>query len=134
MQVCSRPGHSKGLQAAEKLFFEFSSKIPDIKPENYWTRLKTMKKFSQERRIERDRIVQVWSILEGHSPNCGVELVPEDPRVGRMCKSPTRPKLRRHTVTDEGVTVNGVTLFNRLPKTLRTVSFTQHQFENKLDR
>ena len=93
-----------------------------------------MKKFSQERRIERDRIVQVWSILEGHSPNCGVELGKEDSSMGRKCKTPARPKLQRQKLTDESVTVNGVTLFNRLPKTLRTEPFTQLQFESKLDR
>ena len=29
---------------------------------------------SQERRMERYRIIYVWKILEGFAPNCGVEL------------------------------------------------------------
>ena len=36
-------------------------------------RLKQLKMLSQERRMERYRALYVWKILEGISPNCGLE-------------------------------------------------------------
>ena len=43
---------------------------------------------SQERRMERYRIISVWKILQGISPNCGVELAPANERLGRRCAVP----------------------------------------------
>ena len=39
---------------------------------NYWTRLKTLKINSQQRRFKRYRIIYIWKVLEGLAPNQGV--------------------------------------------------------------
>ena len=62
------------MAALEKLFFDFTIKIPEVRTKNYWEILKHLKMLSQERRMERYRILYIWKILEGRTPNCGVEL------------------------------------------------------------
>ena len=92
---------------------------------------------SQERRIERYRIVYVWKILEGFAPNCGVELIQENQRLGRRCKV---PKLAQNggqsvqTLREQSFQINGVRLFNRLPKYLRNMTSNQEDFKAELDK
>ena len=64
------PGH--GLTSIEKLFYDFTLKIPELRDKNYWERLIYLKMNSQERRMERYRIIYIWKILNNLVPNCGV--------------------------------------------------------------
>ena len=75
------PGQAQGMLALEKLFYDFTSKIPELREESYWKRLQLLKMFSQERRLERYRIIYVWKILEGPVPNCGVNQAKVNPRL-----------------------------------------------------
>ena len=59
-----KPGTVQGMMAIEKLFFDFSAKIPEVRAENYWNRLKKLKMLSQERRMERYRVLYIWKIIE----------------------------------------------------------------------
>ena len=66
------PGQAQGMLALEKLLYDYTQKIPELREESYWRRLEILKMFSQERRLERYRIIYVWKVLEGLVPNCGV--------------------------------------------------------------
>ena len=86
IDYCSQlylPGQAQGLHEIEKLFYNFTQRIPEVREENYWSRLQSLQMYSQERRMERYRVIYMWKILEGYVPNCGVELANENPRLGR---------------------------------------------------
>ena len=83
-----KPGQTKGMLSIEKLFYDFTLKIPEVRQANYWKRLEILKMYSQERRMERYRVIYIWKILEGYAPNCGVEVDLGNARMGRTCKIP----------------------------------------------
>ena len=82
------PSQAGAIYTIEKLFYDFFSRIPEIKKDNYWVRLKLLNLFSQRRRMERYRIIYIWKIIEGKAPNCGVEITAKDKRHGRKVKVP----------------------------------------------
>ena len=87
IDYCSQlymPGQAKSMQAIEKLMYDYSSRIPEVREQNYWMRLQSLKMNSQERRMERYRIIYIWKILESLVPNCGVYLT-NDQRLERIC-------------------------------------------------
>ena len=130
------PSQSKGMQAIEKLFADFSAKIPELKGENYWERLVHFKLYSQERRMERYRIIYVWKILEGYAPNCGLEIASENQRLGRKCKVPslvTNGRKAIQTLREACFQTNGPRLFNCLPKYIQDIRNDQEEFKTKLD-
>ena len=93
-----QPGTVQGMMAIEKLFFDFSAKIPEVRAENYWNRLKKLKMLSQERRMERYRVLYIWKIIEKKTPNCGIELAPQNERLGRRCAVPPLQKNGRTAI------------------------------------
>ena len=120
----------------EKLFSDFTSKMPEMRDKDYWTRLSMLKMLSQERRMERYRIISVWKILQGISPNCRVELVPANERLGRRCAVPRLLPGGRaaiQTLREHSFQVNGPRLFNSLPKRLRNMKTSQEEFKESLD-
>ena len=132
-----KPGQSKGMMAIEKLFFDFTSRIPELRQENYWRRLALLKMYSQERRMERYRVIYVWKILEGYAPNCGVKTSPENPRLGRKCEIPSLVKNGRmaiQTLREQSIQVNGARLFNCIPKKIRSIAKDQDLFKSELDK
>ena len=139
IDFCSQlfmPVQNQGMQAIEKLFYNFTSKLPTIREENYWDRLNILKMTSQERRMERYRIMHIWKILEGFAPNCGVELSPENTRLGRKIKIPSLSKKGRQniqTLREGSFQINGARLFNCLPKEIRNIGKDQEQFKEALD-
>ena len=48
----------------EKLFYDFTSEIPEIRKYNNWKQIHILKMHSQERRSEIYMIILVWKILE----------------------------------------------------------------------
>ena len=66
----------------------FSTRIPEVREENYWKRLQILKMYSQERGMERYRIIYIWKILENYAPNCDIELANQNKRLGMKCKIP----------------------------------------------
>ena len=71
------------------------------------------------------------------SPNCGVELAPENKRSGRKCKIPSLiPNGRRaiQTLRKNSFQINGARLFNCLPKKLREIQRDQDFFKSELDK
>ena len=124
------------MLAIEKSFYDFSSKIPEVREEIFWKRLQILQMNSQERRMERYRIIYMWKILENYAPNCGVELAPENFRLGRKCKIPKlKPNGRCaiQTLRENSFQINGARLFNCLPKKLREIRKHQDEFKFELD-
>ena len=71
IDYCSQlwmPFKSGEMEKIKNLQKKFTKKIPEVKNLNYWERLKALKMLSQERRMERYRIIYTWKILEGKSP------------------------------------------------------------------
>ena len=139
IDYCSQlyfPGQAQGKQDIEKLFYNFTSKIPQVREENYWTRLTILKMYSQERRMERYRIIYIWKILEGYVPNCGVTSENENKRLGRKVKIPSLSKNGRQavqTLRESCFQINGARLFNCLPKKVREIKVYQDEFKEALD-
>lgn len=130
-----KPGTLKGIAVLEKLFFDFTTRIPEVRKENYWTRLKNLKMISQERRMERYRIFYVWKIIENKVPNCGIVVNNENERLGRRCKIPNLEKNGRkaiQTLREQSLQINGARLFNCLPKRIREIHITE-DFKEQLD-
>ena len=130
-----KPGTAQGMLAIEKLFYDFSAKIPEVRTENYWIRLKQLKMLSQERRMERYRIFYVWKILENRVPNCGVEKAAKNERLGRRCAIPSLQKNGRRaiqTLREQTLQVDGARLFNCIPKKIRNIHNVV-EFKEELD-
>jgi hypothetical protein len=66
IDYCSQlylPNKSSELQQIENLQRWFTKRIPEVKNLNYWQRLKVLHMYSQQRRLERYRILYTWKIL-----------------------------------------------------------------------
>ena len=139
VDYCSQlylPGQAGNMQAIEKLFYNYTAKIPEVQEMDYWTRLDYLKMYSQERRMERYRILYVWKILEGYAPNCGIEVAQENQRLGRKVKIPSLVRNGRRsvqTLREQGFQINGARLFNILPKEIREIKYHQDDFKEALD-
>ena len=139
IDYCSQlymPGQSQGMMTIEKLFYDFSKQVPEVRTLDYWTRLEKMQILSQERRIERYRIIYIWKILEGFVPNCGVELAAENERLGRRLKLPRLKSGGRQsiqTLREQTLQINGARLFNRMPMSIRNINTHKDQFKEALD-
>ena len=104
---------------------------------NYWERLKFLKLNSQERRMERYRIIYTWKIIEGLVPNCG-EKVHTNERRGRLSEIPPingRATQRLKTLREKSFNIHGPKLFNALPCSIRNTSKCSiEEFKMKLDQ
>ena len=130
-------GQGQAMQAIKKLVYDFTSKIPGVREENYWSRLITLKMYSQERRMERYRIIYIWKKLENPAPNCGVNLAPENERLGRRCQIPKLKSQGRQaiqTLREQSFQINGARIYNSLPKILREITGNQDKFKYELDK
>ena len=140
IDYCSQlymPGQSQGLIIIEKLFYNFTRSIPEVRGDDYWTRLEKLKMLSQERRMERYRIIYMWKILEDLAPNCGVELATANERLGRKVKIPKLARGGRQaiqTLREQSFQIHGARLFNCLPKKIRNMKLQQEEFKEALDQ
>ena len=118
----------------EKLLKDFTARIPEVSEMNYWERLKHLKMNSEQRRIERYKIIYVWKVLERLVPDANLVLAnTESDRVGRKCKIPPL-KLRERKKREESFQVAGPMLFNCLPKEIRNLTKVGVQeFKEHLD-
>ena len=84
-----QPQQSIDLQRIEKLFKTYSKRIPEIQNETYWKRLSLLKMYSQQRRMERYRILYTWKAIENLVPDCGITIrSSKESRLGQMCEIP----------------------------------------------
>ena len=139
IDFCSQlwqPLQSGDLQRIENLQKAYTKKIPQIANLNYWERLKYLKINSQQRRLERYRIIYVWKILQGLAPNCGIKW-DENNKRGRMCQLPKMSKVASQsvkTLREQSFQVHGCKLFNKLPAKIRNIKKgTICDFKDELD-
>ena len=131
------PGEGRGeghhLEKLEKLLKDFISKIPALQGLDYWQRVKEMKMNSEQRRMERYKIIYTWKSLEGLVPDSGVTLAGEDDRLGRRCEIRSlKPKERMKR--ESSFQVSDPKLFNCLPQKLRDLKGCGVDiFKEKLD-
>ena len=127
-------------QISEMLLLEnlqkcFTKKIPEVRNLNYWQRLKHLKMNSQNRRLERYRIIYTWKILEEMVPNCGLEVSHSERRGRQVVIPPLKgsPSIRK--LREQSFQINGPKLFNCLPPSIRNISkVTVDTFKEKLDK
>ena len=135
-QLYMPAGNSQDMQRIEKLFYDFTAKIPELKEMNYWQRLKHLKMYSQERRMERYRCIYVWKCLEGRVPACGVTAAATNERLGRRAAVPRLlpgGRMAIQTLREQSFQINGTRLFNCLPRSVRNIS-NQDDFKAALDQ
>ena len=94
--------------------------------------------YSQQRRLERYRIIYTWKVLQGLVPNPGVMEARENEYLGRRCQLPRLNKKTRmsvQTMKDNSFQTNGPKLFNSLPKVLRNMKkCSEEDFKEELDK
>ncbi len=121
----------------EALLRTYTHMIPSISHLNYWQRLSAMRIYSQERRLERYRIIYIWKTIENIAPSIGVETY-RSRRHGRLCKIPmtkqqVSPAIK--TIREGSLQINGPKLFNSLPAHIRNVTeCSVNCFKDKLDK
>ena len=138
LDFCSQlyfPHKSSDMEKLENLQKIFTRKIPEVRNLDYWQRLKVLKMYSQERRMERYRCIYIWKILEGISPNCGIEELNSERR-GREAKVPkSKGSGKFQSIREASFQINGPRLFNSLPKAVRnTTKVGIDEFKLKLDK
>ena len=141
IDYCSQlwaPPEGPAMDKIEGLLRSFSAKIPSVKHLPYWDRLKELRMNSQQRRLERYKIIYTWKILQGLVPNCGVEVASSNEhRLGRLCRIPELQKqspLSVKTLREASFQVSGPRLLNCLPKQLRNLtSLSLDEFKERLD-
>ena len=111
------------MEKIEKVLRDFTRKIPSVKNLSYWERLQELRMNSENRRLERYKIIYVWKILENIVPNPGVMITNENWNDdnflrGRLCSIPkwkSKEKL-------DSFQVMGPRIFNTLPKVIRNMT------------
>ena len=140
IDCCSQlymPGQTQALLKIGKLFYDFTSRIPEVRSLDYWTRLSKLKMLSQERRMERYRIIYVWKVLQGLTPNCGIILSSENERLGRRLEIPRLKSNGRQaiqTLREQTLQINGARLFNIIPRESREIQTNKEDFKTALDK
>ena len=138
IDYCSQlyfPTKSSDMEKVENLQRTFTSKIPEVRSLNYWERLAHLKIYSQQRRMERYRVIYAWKILEGLAPNCGLQETISIRR-GREIKIPlVKGSGRIKTLREGSFQIHGGKLFNSLPKKLRDLTkISIEDFKSNLDQ
>ena len=119
----------------ENLQKSFTNKIPEVRNMDYWQRLKQLKMYSQNRRLERYRIIYTWKILEELVPNCGLEIHQSDRRGRQVAIPPLKGSQAMRKLREQSFQVSGPRLFNCLPSSIRNISRVPvDTFKEQLDQ
>ena len=102
IDYCSQlyqPLQSGNLQRLENLRKAYTKIIPEFRLINYWERIEKLKINSQQRRLERYRIIYTWK-----------------DRMGRQCVMPTlKGRQKVQTLREQSSQSHGPGLFNAMP-------------------
>ena len=138
IDYCSQlylPTQSHDLQQLEQLQQSFTKKIPAIRHLNYWERLKILKMNSQQRRLERYRIIYTWKIVEGLVPNCGLVDKTNERRGREVQIRALKGSQSVRTLREQSFQINGPKLFNSIPKKTRAITkVSVEEFKEHLDK
>ena len=139
IDYCSQlyfPSKASDMERIESLLKTFSKKIPALRNLSYWERLKQLKLYSQERRMERYRILYVWKIQKELVPNCGLTFSSDNSRRGLECVIPVLKGPKGvQALREKSFQIHGAKLFNALPKNLRNSNVNNiEDFKSLLDK
>ena len=131
----STPGDIRKVEAVQRTF---TYRISGYRHLTYWQRLDKLRLYSLQRRRERYAILYMWKINTGLVTNdIGIEFF-YHVRRGCLCniaRANPRALTRVKTIKTNAFATRGATLFNCLPKSLRSqfdISLTT--FKTKLDK
>ena len=82
-------------------------------------RLKELRIYSQERRMERYRALYIRKILEGISPNCGIQSSNSYRRGREVLVPQIKGKGRYQSLREGSFQIQGARIFNSLLKSIR---------------
>ena len=143
LDYCSQlwsPQNKGDIQMIEDIQKSFTRKIFFHGREDYWDRLQSLRLYSLERRRERYRIIYVWKMLENMVPNLTTDnkiTSNTSLRFGRKCVVPSVSRTassRVQSIREGSLSVNGVQLFNVLPRQIRDMTNVElPDFKKKLD-
>lgn len=118
------PNNAGELAQIESLQRRFTRRIENVQDFNYWERLQYLRLYSQQRRLERYRIIYTWKCIEGLVPNCNIRTY-NSGRRGRLCAIPplvSSSSCRSKSIRENSFQINGPKLFNCLPVKVREIS------------
>ena len=75
-------------------------------------------------------------MLEGYSPNCGIEETTDIQRLGRRIKIPSlfsTGSRSKPTLRENSFQINGPRLYNSFPRKTRQIKYNQDDFKKALD-
>merc|ERR1711963_766243 len=91
LDYCSQlwsPQEGPQMEKIEKVLKDFTKRIPEFQGLNYWQRLEKIRLSSEQRRMERYKIINIRKIMNDLVPNCGIEWSEAGERRGRLCQIP----------------------------------------------
>ena len=127
---------SQKLEKIERLLKSWTCRIPSLRNMNYWQRLKELKMNSEQRRLERYRVIYTWKVVQGLVPNPGIVEAKANEYLGRRCCLPKlnhRTRMSIPTLKNHSFQTNGPVLFNSLPKAIRNMKKCTEEFKEELD-
>ena len=141
LDYCSQlwsPSLQSEINRVEKIQKNFIDKIYGLSNMDYWSQLRELNLYSQERRRERYICIFIWKIATGKSQ--GYELLfNHNPRRGRECHISSISKkapLSVQKALEAGLSVRGAKIFNLLPAHIRNMEgheVTVAHFKKELD-
>ena len=138
IDYCSQlyfPTKAADMEKIENLQRIYTRNIPEVRNLNYWQRLAHLKIYSQERRMERYRAMYVWKILEGITPNCGLEETTSERRGREVKINIAKGSGKIKSIREGSFKIHGARLFNSLPKHIRNLTkVSTDEFKESLDQ
>ena len=129
------PGDIRKIEAVQRTF---TYRISGCRHFTYWQRLQELHLYSLQRRRERYTILYVWKIGAGLVTNDVDLQFTNNARRGCLCnitRVNPRALTRVKTIKTNSFATRGPTLFNCLPKALRSqFDITLNSFKTKLDK
>ena len=77
--ILTAPSTKCELKAAEKPLKFFTMMASELKDSHYWERLEKFRLLSNQRRMERYKMMYIWKSLNGHVPSLGLKWKERDP-------------------------------------------------------
>ena len=123
------------MDRIEKLQYDFSKLIPEIRNMSYEMRLKKMNLSSLQRRFERYKIFYTWNIIQGIVPECGLNIRSmKNSRNGLKFEVKKTEKSRIGKIRDQSFQVSAPKIWNSLPIFIRNLETTSKaEFKTALD-
>ena len=112
----------------------YSKCVTGLRNESYSERLESLGLQSQERRVERFKVLYIRKMICGIVPNLGVMVV--DSRWGPIVEVSRSNRGTDHTksLVDRSLLVEGSRLYNSIPRRIREFKGTYLGFKNCVDR